>query len=134
MKILLDENIDVRFKNELEGLSVFTLLDIGWVGLKNGELREKINDNNFTFFITADKNLPFQQNLDKANFVIILLDTPTLLWKHQSQFIPKVKDFVTQFSPKPFLKIIHVSIDGFDEGKKKQQLKKVLQSHQILFL
>lgn len=48
MKILLDENVDVRFKNELEGLSVFTLLDMGWVGLKNGELREKINDDNFT--------------------------------------------------------------------------------------
>jgi hypothetical protein len=131
MKLLLDENIDIRFKNKLNDLSTFTLLDMGWAGLKNGELREKINAANFTFFITADKNLPFQQNLDKIQFVIVLLDTPTLLWEHQQQFVPKIKHIKL---PNEFIKIIHISIDGFDEGKKKQQLKKVFLPEQILFI
>ena len=47
MQLLLDENIDIRLKEHLKELSVFTLLDMNWVGLKNGELREKINQYNF---------------------------------------------------------------------------------------
>ena len=39
MKILLDENIDVRFKNSLNGkYDVFTVKDMGWNGIKNGQL------------------------------------------------------------------------------------------------
>ena len=133
MQLLLDENIDIRLKEHLKELSVFTLLDMNWVGLKNGELREKINQYNFRFFITADKNLPFQQNLDRIQFIIILLDTPTLLWEHQSQFIPKIKDLVKNRIIDDSVKIVHISIEGFSEGKKKQQLKKVFPPDQVLF-
>ncbi len=39
MKILLDENIDIRFKNSFpETYKVFTVKDMGWNGIKNGEL------------------------------------------------------------------------------------------------
>lgn len=66
MKLLLDEQIDVRLKSALAELDVYTLMDMGWQGLKNGVLSEKINEGAFAFFITADKNLPFQQNLRQA--------------------------------------------------------------------
>jgi hypothetical protein len=40
MKILLDENIDVRFKNLFDTTvhQVFTVKDMDWLGIKNGEL------------------------------------------------------------------------------------------------
>ncbi len=39
MKILLDENIDVRFKKSFIGqYDVFTVKDMGWNGIKNGQL------------------------------------------------------------------------------------------------
>jgi predicted nuclease of predicted toxin-antitoxin system len=39
MKILLDENIDVRFKNSFpESLEVYTLKDMKWNEIKNGDL------------------------------------------------------------------------------------------------
>ena len=39
MKILLDENIDVRFKNSFTGkIEVFTIKDMQWNGIKNGQL------------------------------------------------------------------------------------------------
>ena len=38
MKILLDENIDVRFKKHFpDEHEVYTVQDMGWKGIKNGE-------------------------------------------------------------------------------------------------
>ena len=41
MKILLDENIDVRFRHtfDTQFFEVYTVRYMGWNGLKNGELR-----------------------------------------------------------------------------------------------
>ena len=39
MKILLDENIDVRFKNFFPpSHEVYTVKDMQWTGIKNGDL------------------------------------------------------------------------------------------------
>ena len=91
MRILFDEQIDVRMAAALTGFPVFTVQDMGWLGVKNGTLRERLNQENFRFFVTADKNLPFQKNLAQTLFTIVLLDTPTLLWPQQELFIPKLR-------------------------------------------
>ena len=40
MKILLDENIDVRFKKSFSKMhEVYTVKDMGWTGIKNGGLQ-----------------------------------------------------------------------------------------------
>ena len=64
MKILLDENIDVRFKNlfDTKVHQVFTVRDMNWLGIKNGELLKLLEGNHFDVFIAVDKNLPYQQN------------------------------------------------------------------------
>ena len=134
MKLLLDEQIDVRLKSALAELEVYTLMDMGWQGLKNGVLSEKINEGAFAFFITADKNLPFQQNLDKLLFTLILLDTPTLLWEHQSLFIPKITAYLAELSSTPSFKIVHISLEGFSKGKKREQYRRAFTSEQILFI
>lgn len=59
MKILLDEQLHVDLKPSLSSFNVFEPKDFDWDGLKNGELREKLNENDFIFFVSADKNLPF---------------------------------------------------------------------------
>lgn len=62
MKVLLDENIDVRFKKEFEGSGheVYTVRDMSWNGLKNGELLQKMSEANFDILVAVDKNLPYQ--------------------------------------------------------------------------
>lgn len=75
MKILLDENIDVRFKKDFpETFEVFTVKDMGWNGIKNGRLIQLITENEFRFWIVVDKNIPYQQNLKTASFTIVILD------------------------------------------------------------
>ena len=91
MKILLDEQVNKIIKSALiADFQVFRLRDLDWLGYQNGLLREKMNENKFTFLITSDKNMPFQQNFKKINFTIILMDTPTTSRIHQSLFIDKI--------------------------------------------
>jgi hypothetical protein len=134
VKLLLDEQIDARLKPALIELDLYLLSDMGWQGLKNGVLSQKAVENEFSFFVTADKNLPFQQNLDKLSFVIILLDTPTLLWEHQSLFAPKIIKLVREFEPNSLLKIIHISIEGFGKSKKRERFNRTFSPEQILFI
>ena|SRR5688572_29952940 len=76
MKILLDENIDIRFKFLFNGKihEVFTVRDMNWLGVKNGELMKLLEENLFDIFIAVDKNLPYQQNNKKVPVLIIILD------------------------------------------------------------
>ena|SRR6266487_5313923 len=92
MKILLDENMPTKVKYEFgEGHEVRTIRDIGWQGKKNGEILGLAAFNGFDIFITLDKNLKYQQNLNKIDLkIILLLATDN---KHQTlqPYIDKVK-------------------------------------------
>jgi hypothetical protein len=133
MKILLDEQLHVNLKPSLSTFNVFEPKDFNWDGLKNGELREKMNENGFTFFVTSDKNLPFQQNLNKTNFTIILLDTPTLKWVHISLFVGKIREILSN-PPLILPKLIHISIVEFHNEKRIANLQNLLPPDQILFI
>jgi hypothetical protein len=46
---------------------------MGWLGKKNGELLGLVVFNGFDFFVTLDRNLRHQQNLDRIELKIFLL-------------------------------------------------------------
>ncbi len=133
MKTLLDEQMDIRMKGLLPHHPIFTLHEMGWLGLKNGELKLKMQEEAFEVLITADKNMPFQQNLAALPFVLLLIDTPILLFKYQSLFVPKIDGFLSN-PPETFPKIVHISVDGISKGSKKAQLQQLLPEQDILFL
>lgn len=76
MKILLDENIDVRFKYalDLNAHQVFTVKDMQWAGISNGQLLKLMEAHKFDVWIAVDKNLPYQQNTAALPVTIIILD------------------------------------------------------------
>ncbi len=91
MKILLDENIDVRFKKLFPpDFVVFTVKDMGWNGIKNGKLIELINANDFDVWIVIDKNISYQQNLKKLSFTIIVLDVLRNTLERIQKLLPKI--------------------------------------------
>ncbi len=74
MKILLDENLPKQGKADFGfDYDVTTVRDMGWLGKKNGELLGLIVFNGFDIFITIDKNLRHQQNLDRIELKIFIL-------------------------------------------------------------
>jgi len=62
MRILLDESLPRRLKNELVGHEVSAVAECGWSGVKNGRLLA-LAAVSFDAFVTADQNLQYQQNL-----------------------------------------------------------------------
>ncbi len=72
MKLLLDECIDRRLARDLVGHEVKTVPQMGWSGIKNGELLI-LAEKDFDVFITVDRNLSFQQNLPKFNIAVLVL-------------------------------------------------------------
>ena len=72
MKILLDECIDRKFIRELPGHAVKTVPQMGWAGIKNGQLLA-LAEAEFDVFITVDRNLSFQQNLPQFDMAVIVL-------------------------------------------------------------
>ena len=75
MKILLDEQLPVKLKYRFDPiLSVFTIRDMRWLGVKDQNLFVKIKDENFDLFITNDQNLKFQVNKKKMSFSFLDLN------------------------------------------------------------
>lgn len=71
MNILLDECTPRVVKRRLPGMRISTVQEVGWGGLKNGELLAAA-DGRFDVFVTTDKNLRRQQNLTKYRLAVIL--------------------------------------------------------------
>jgi len=62
VKILLDECVDRRLATAIDGHDVKTVPQMGWAGIKNGDLLV-LAEKQFEVFVTVDRNLSFQQTL-----------------------------------------------------------------------
>lgn len=85
MKILLDECVTKHLKSHLTDYEVYTVREMKWGGIKNGKLMTLCVENNFDILLTIDKNLQYQQNLDKYPVTVVVLNS----------FTSKVEDLVT---------------------------------------
>jgi len=64
------------------------------LGKKNGELLGLAVFNGFDIFITIDKNLKDQQNLDKIDLKFVLLIAPNNRHQTLQPYIDKVKNLL----------------------------------------
>ena len=92
MKILLDENIDVRFKNLFSNTKheVYTVRDMQWNGVKNGALLQLLEAHDFHCWIVVDKNIPYQQNISKIPCTVIVLDVFRNTLAHIAPLLPEL--------------------------------------------
>lgn len=72
MRVLLDECLPRRLKRELVGHDARTAPEMGWASKKNGELLA-LAAADFDVFLTSDRNLSYQQNLDAFDIAVIVL-------------------------------------------------------------
>jgi len=89
VKLLLDECIDWRLSRDLAAHEVKTVPQMGWSGIKNGELL-MLAENEFDVFITVDRNLSFQQNLPKFNIAVLVLHASSNRLADLKPLAPKV--------------------------------------------
>jgi predicted nuclease of predicted toxin-antitoxin system len=99
MRILLDENLDVGFAEFLPGRDVAHVSDMGWQGVKNGQLLTFAEEARFDVFITADKNLSFQQNLKRRSLCVIVLDIHPNVLVNQAACTPLIEERLPIVAP-----------------------------------
>ena len=72
MRVLLDECIDWRLSRALAGHEIKTVGQMGWTGIKNGDLLKRASAE-FDVFVTVDRNLSFQQSTRGLELAVIVL-------------------------------------------------------------
>ena len=91
MKILLDESLPRKLRSDFgEEHEVRTVRDMGWLGKKNGELLRLLTENSFELFVTVDRNLPYQQNLERLTLTIFVLRAKNNTRETLRLLIPKM--------------------------------------------
>ena len=96
MKILLDEGVPKIIQRRLNKLSISNVEDMGWRGIKNGALLD-LMAGQFQVLITADKNLPLQQNLKKRQISAIIIpanDVPAVV-----KLLPQIEQALATIAP-----------------------------------
>ncbi len=76
MRVFLDECVDWRFARDIVGHDVKTARQMGWTAINNGELLTLAAEQ-FDVFVTVDRNLSFQQNLDALPIAVVVLQAKT---------------------------------------------------------
>jgi len=74
--VLLDEDIPRAFIRDLGNHDVSTVVDLGWASTKNGVLLRLAAAGGFEVFLTADRNMPFQQNVPALGLALVVLAVP----------------------------------------------------------
>lgn len=74
MKLLLDENLPKKLKLDFISHDVFTVREMNWQGIKNGELLKIMVNDKFDALLTFDKNLQYQQNFSKYTIAVFVLN------------------------------------------------------------
>ena len=104
MRLLLDESVPARLRHSLKAHEVKTVGEMGWSGIKNGELL-MLAAVDFDAFITVDKNLQYQQNLSTLPVSVVLLDAhsnelPVLL-----DLVPNLEQTLSSLKPKSHVRV-----------------------------
>ena len=98
MRLLLDENLPKRLKLDFPEHEVFSVKDMGWNGIKNGELLKLLIDNDFDALLTFDKNLQHQQNFLKYSITVFVLVASINQYQELTKLTPKIKEHLTKNS------------------------------------
>jgi hypothetical protein len=76
MLILFDHGTPRGIARFLLGHTVTRAKQRGWDTLSNGDLLAEAERAGFDVFVTADKNIQYQQNLSGRKIAVVVLSTP----------------------------------------------------------
>jgi hypothetical protein len=90
VKVLLDECLPRKLMHHISGHEVTTVVLAGWSGKKNGELL-RLAATRFEVFVTADRNLSFQQVVTSLPIAVVVLVAPTNRFVDLVTLVPAVQ-------------------------------------------
>jgi hypothetical protein len=90
VKVLLDECVDWRLARAIVGHEVRTARQMGWTAILNGELLA-LASQEFDVFVTVDRNLAFQQNVNLLPIAVVVFRART---NRLSDLVPLIPDLL----------------------------------------
>lgn len=94
MRLLLDENLPKRLKQDLSEHEIYTANERGWTGISNGKLLELLIEHKFDALLTFDKNFQYQQNFSRYTIAVIVLNATDNRYITLKDLVPKIKDLL----------------------------------------
>lgn len=104
MKILIDECLPRRLKQELTSHQVRTVPEAGWAGKKNGTLLQ-LMAGMYDVFITIDNNLENQQQLADQPVAFIVLNAVNNKFATLQPLMPKVRETLETIQPGQIIRV-----------------------------
>jgi hypothetical protein len=102
MTIILDENLPRPLNRIFPGHTVTTVQEQDLAGTVNGALLAQL-EGEFDVFITADKNLRYQQNL--SGRILAIIELPTNRLPLLRPLIPRIAATVESITPSAYVQI-----------------------------
>jgi len=99
MKLLLDECVPKRLKNDFSDHDVRTVDDAGLKGLKNGDLLRAAIADGFEVIITVDRKMPFQQNVSEIDLALIVLVSKPCRYAQLKLLVARVLETLKEIKP-----------------------------------
>jgi hypothetical protein len=88
MLVLFDHSTPAPLRGHLKGHSVTEARERGWDRLVNGDLLDAAEAAGFEVFVTADKNLRYQQNLSARKLAIVVIGNAQ--WRVLRMYVDRV--------------------------------------------
>ena len=96
-RVLFDHCTPKPLRRHLLGYEIRTCFEEGWAALRNGELLAIADAAQFDSFITADRNLRYQQNLGSRRVAIVELPTNRLVLIER--LVPAIQQALASATP-----------------------------------
>jgi hypothetical protein len=104
MKLLLDECVTRTLKRDLVGHEVLTVVEAGFTGLKNGALLQAASGG-FDVLITVDRNLEYQQNIDRLQIAVLVVVAQGITYDHLKPMVSQIEEAVKLIRPGEMIRI-----------------------------
>ncbi len=99
MRVLLDENLPRQLKRHFTAdVEALTVQERGWSGIKNSELL-RLAAGEFEVFLTMDRGVEFQQNLQSLSIGILILRAPSNRFEDLQPLISEVHNALDTIQP-----------------------------------
>jgi hypothetical protein len=73
LKVFFDEDVPRKLARSLPRHEIHTVVSMQWGGIKNGALLKLIEREAFEVFLTGDKNMENQQELEGRPFAVLVM-------------------------------------------------------------
>ncbi|HXC42882.1 MAG TPA: hypothetical protein VNY51_05080 [Candidatus Dormibacteraeota bacterium] len=103
MLILFDHVTPRGIARFLPGHTITRARQRGWDKLSNGDLLAEAERAGFDVFLTADKNIQYQQNLEGRKIAVVVLSTPQ--WPMVRLHVEKIAAAINAATPGSYVEV-----------------------------